>query len=261
MSSHMRFCVLYLGRMDFKRKHLLANGDGEENIRCLVPAILIEHPVLGNILYDTGNSPLSSTVYSEYTNENFPVTEFVSVESALKEKGIAPSDIDLLIISHLHFDHAGGMAYFKGTKAAKNVYIAEGDLRNAYYDALTRGGISPYCKESFDLEGIQFHPISGETALAEDLILFPQECHTPGVTGLILKTQNNGNVIATSDTIYTRYSFENQVPPGGDNAESKKDFFKNLERVKRLQRKYYAALFFGHDEEQIKEWSNRGWMD
>ena len=206
MSSHMRFCVLYLGRMDFKRKHLLANGDGEENIRCLVPAILIEHPVLGNILYDTGNSPLSSTVYSEYTNENFPVTEFVSVESALKEKGIAPSDIDLLIISHLHFDHAGGMAYFKGTKAAKNVYIAEGDLRNAYYDALTRGGISPYCKESFDLEGIQFHPISGETALAEDLILFPQECHTPGVTGLILKTQNNGNVIATSDTIYTRYT-------------------------------------------------------
>ena len=80
------------------------------------------------------------------------MTEFVSVESALKEKGIAPSDIDLLIISHLHFDHAGGMAYFKGTKAAENVYIAEGDLRNAYYDALTRGEISPYCKESFDLE-------------------------------------------------------------------------------------------------------------
>ena len=76
-----------------------------------------------------------------------------------------------------------------------------------------------------------------------------------------MKTQNNGNVIATSDTIYTRYSFENQVPPGGDNAESKKDFFKNLERVKRLQRKYDAALFFGHDDEQIKEWSNRGWMD
>ena len=257
----MKFCVLYLGRMEFKRKHLIAGGDGEEMIRCLVPAVLIRHPVLGNVLYDTGNSPLASCVYSGYTNENFPVTEFVSIESALREKGLTPADIDCLIISHLHFDHAGGMAFFRGTKAIKNVYIAEGDLKNAYYDALTRGELSPYCKESFDIPGIRFRPISGETALAEDLILFPQACHTPGVTGLVLKTKNHGNVIVTSDTVYTRYSWETKTPPGGDNAKSQDDFFKNLELLEAMRRKYDAELFFGHDEEQMKEWTGRGWMD
>lgn len=258
--KQMRISVLYLGRYEFLKKHLVACDSETETIQCLVPAILIEHPELGNILYDTGSTPLYSSEHSDIILDNYPVTEFISIESALAEKGLKPADIDILILSHLHFDHAGGLKYFAGTKAIENVLIAEGDLKQAYCSVMT-GDEGAYCRALFDVKGIRFQTVPDIYALADDITLFTQRCHTPGVIGLILKTVNNGTIITTGDTMYTRESFDNQTPPGGHNSNSQVDFFANLERIKSLQNEHQATLFFGHDEEQVKEWSDRGWLD
>lgn len=256
----MKISVLHLGRLEFLKKHLVSCDSETEKIQCLIPAILIEHPTLGNVLYDTGNSPFYYSEYSQEILDNYPVTEFISIEQALAEKGLKPTDIDVLILSHLHFDHAGGLKYFVGTKAIRNVVVAEGDLKDAFYHVMT-GDEGAYCKSLFDIEGIRFRAINEEVALADDFILLLQQCHTPGVIGLILKTQTNGNIIVTSDTIYTRESFEKSIPPGGNNSKSQKDFFVNLDYIKKLQREYQATLFFGHDEQQIKEWSKNGCIE
>lgn len=258
--NNMRISVLYAGRMDFLKKHLMDCGNDTEMICCLVPALLIQHPTLGNILFDTGNSADSAHVYPHAIADNFPVTDFVSIEDALAEKGLTPADIDILILSHLHFDHAGGLQYFKGTKAIKNVYIAADELKNAFYCAMT-GDEKAYCRTTFNLDDILFHAIDGNTSLADEITLIPQRCHTPGVIGLLLKTKNNGNIFATSDTVYTRESFEKELPPGGDNIASQKDFFENLKVIRGIQKKYDATLFFGHDEAQITEWTKKGWID
>lgn len=256
----MKISMLYLGRYEFLKKHLVACDSDTETIQCLVPAILIQHPTLGNILYDTGSTPLYSSEHSDVIRDNYPVTEFISIEDALAEKGLKPSDIDILILSHLHFDHAGGLKYFVGTKAIKQVLIAEGDLKQAWGSVMT-GDEGAYCRALFDVKGIRFQTIPDTYALADDIILFTQRCHTPGVIGLILKTANHGTIITTGDTIYTRESFENQTPPGGHNSKSQVDFFANLERIKALQKEHQATLFFGHDEKQINEWCANGWIE
>ena len=74
-------------------------------------SLLIQHPTLGNILYDTGNSEHFAALYSEEMLHNYPVTECITIEQALAEKGLKPEDIDLIILSHLHFDHAGGLSH------------------------------------------------------------------------------------------------------------------------------------------------------
>ena len=38
---------------------------------------------------------------------NYPITEMITIEEALAKEGLTPGDIDQLILSHLHFDHAG----------------------------------------------------------------------------------------------------------------------------------------------------------
>ena len=41
---------------------------------------------------------------------------------ALAQEGLTLGDMDQLILSHLHFDHAGGLAAFAGTQAFRHVW-------------------------------------------------------------------------------------------------------------------------------------------
>lgn len=255
----MKISILYLGRLECRRLHLIECDSNETMIKSPVSAILIQHPKLGNILYDTGNSPLYASEYTQDMLTTYPVAEFISIEEALAKKGLKPFDINILIISHLHFDHAGGLKYFVKTKAIQNVIVSEADLKNAYFSVMTGNG-GGYIKSLFDVDGICFKPISNTTQLADDLCLFIQQSHTPGVIGMVLNTATHGNIIATSDTIYTKDNFEQQLPPGGPINKTKKEFFDNLERIQKMQKEYEAILLFGHDYVQIMDWNNKGWI-
>ena len=46
------------------------------------------------------------------------------------QKGLTPDDIDLIILSHLHFDHAGAEALC-GDQGIRRVLVSEADLKNA----------------------------------------------------------------------------------------------------------------------------------
>lgn len=253
----MKISVLYLGRIECKKTHLIECDSESEMIKSPISAMLIEHPTLGNILYDTGNSPFLSTEYPKSVLDTYPVPEFISIEEALKEKGLTPADISMIIISHLHFDHAGGLRYFAGTLAIKNVLVSETELKNAYFQTMTGKG-GAYVKKLFDVDGIMYKTIREDTKLADDMELFIQNSHTPGVIGMLLKTKTKGNIIMTSDTVYTAESYKKELPPGGPINKTKKEFYDNLEKIKGMKEKYSAQLLFGHDYEQIVAWSREG---
>src|SRR3954469_24434448 len=75
-------------------------------MRCL----LVEHPD-ALVLIDTGvGDKESEKFHGIYGIENAPIGAAgpTQLESALAEVGFSPSDVDLVVNSHLHFDHAGG---------------------------------------------------------------------------------------------------------------------------------------------------------
>lgn len=249
----MKIHVLYLGRIECKKDNLVKCADKSEMIKSPISAILIEHPKLGNILYDTGNSPFYTAEYPEETLETYPIPEFISIQEALAQKGFLVSDMDLIVLSHLHFDHAGGLRYFAGTKAAEHVLVAEPELKNAFYQVMT-GQPGAYVKALFDFSGICYQTINETTKLADDVELFIQKSHTPGVIGMRLTTQG-GTLLVTGDTIYTRESYEKEIPPGGNINKTESEFFDNLNRIRQMQKEYQAEVLFGHDYEQIISWS------
>lgn len=63
-----------------------------------------------NMLIDSG---LGSGKLTEKQMRNFGVVRESEVEASLKEIGLSPVDIDYLLMTHLHFDHACGLTRFE----------------------------------------------------------------------------------------------------------------------------------------------------
>ncbi|HET9513125.1 MAG TPA: MBL fold metallo-hydrolase [Gemmatimonadales bacterium] len=73
-------------------------------LRCL----LVEHPV-GLVLIDSGIGNKEDTKFREiYGVENQGKQGATQLEDAMLAAGYRPEDVELVINTHLHFDHAGG---------------------------------------------------------------------------------------------------------------------------------------------------------
>jgi len=80
-------------------------------------AFLIEVPSVGLILIDTGYGNEYFKAVSRFPGRlyNFllPVYQEVPLVDQLKQKGIAPSDISYIFITHFHTDHIAALSDFK----------------------------------------------------------------------------------------------------------------------------------------------------
>lgn len=256
----MEVRILPLGGMDFPKHRLVRCQDPEEMLFSPAWAVLIRHPTLGNVLYDTGHSPAFLQGEMQRVLYDYPIRGIVPIQKALAQVGLTPGDIDQLILSHIHFDHAGGLAAFAGTQAFRHVLVAEADLKQAWW-SVTTGQKGPYIRSLFDLPGIRFETIRDTTWLAEDLDLFVQQAHTPGALGMILKTQHHGTLLTTSDTLATAESYQHDLPPGTAAPAVEAAFHANRRRVQALAAEYQATLLFGHDAAQVQAWAGKGTID
>src|SRR5262245_28721098 len=78
-----------------------------------VPAWLIEHP-RGVVLFDTGLHAVLRTSRDRLRglmrNSVMDLPLGADLTAGLASAGFRPGDIDIVVFSHLHFDHCGGTA-------------------------------------------------------------------------------------------------------------------------------------------------------
>ena len=189
MKKPLRMKILDLGEITCRRKELIQTDSEEAMIISPMEAVLIEHPEAGYLLFDTGNAPDWADIYPASVKALYPISRFVSIEEALRKEGLTTNDISTVIVSHLHFDHAGGLGYFAGTKAGANILVSEAELKdvNEKISAAENGTTGAYIGKLFyQISGIGFKPVSGEYKLAEGVTLFVQSCHTAGLVGMVV---------------------------------------------------------------------------
>lgn len=183
-----------------------------------VTTYLIEHPK-GKILIDTGfNKTVRTDPIKELTWIHNKVNKPVqapgeAVDEVLLSMGVKPSDLDYVVLSHLHTDHASGL---KLVKDAKHLLVSEDELA---YAATEKVKFVHRMWEGVNLKTFKFTPSSyGPVKKSYDLfgdesvVFFSLPGHTPGLAGALI--QNNGKfVVLTSDCGYAHKSWEQMILP------------------------------------------------
>jgi glyoxylase-like metal-dependent hydrolase (beta-lactamase superfamily II) len=223
-----------------------------------IVSVLVRHPEAGNFLFDTGFNLWDAENRTSYQQEAFPIRvsreEFI--DQQLSKVGLGVADIDGILLSHLHWDHADGMTFFTGHKAIQNVYTQTIEAADALiyshggpdyieYDPLFR-------KSVLDLPDIKYHFVDEDTEIFPGIHLITLEGHTRGCLGMVLECEG-GTYIFPGDAIYTP---ENLGPPAKAPGIVKDTaaFFRCVEKVTELQKKTNAKIIYPHDNTIEQNW-------
>jgi glyoxylase-like metal-dependent hydrolase (beta-lactamase superfamily II) len=133
---------------------------------------------------------------------------------ALRAVGVDPASIDFVVVSHLHYDHAGGMVDADGRPNFPRArYVVQRDeAEAAHSDELRLLGIMEV--EQLDLVRAtgQLAEVQGEVELVEGVRVLPTGGHTRGSQAVLLgaadSRQAGSRAIFWGDLIPTRW----QIP-------------------------------------------------
>ena len=208
---------------------------GGEEGKTKVPAcvFLIDHPN-GFTLFDTGFSDRFVGL-QKGLGKIVDMPEEHPIADRLRALEVDPSDIQWIVNSHLHLDHAGG------NHLLPNATIV---IQDSEWEFGFSGKDSAYATEDFDT-GQPVKRITGEHDLYGDgsVILFPTPGHTPGHQSARVLTATGEAVLAGDCCNFRRSLDEMRMPDQVYNADHYRGSLSKLSDLRRAG----AKIFFGHD--------------
>lgn len=213
--------------------------------------VLIEHPE-GRMLWDTGVPRNWETHWVDGGFQDmFPVKEDVEAQEGWLDSGLAqleltPEDIDLLVLSHLHYDHTGNVRVFDNGKTR---IIAHND---ELAGVKTFDGPVDGAHLASEYTGVNIEGTAGDVEILPGVTLISTPGHTWGTMSLMVDLPNDGTKIFTSDAIYLRESYG---PPaaGSPIVWDNRKWLESVEKIRTIADRTGAEIIFGHDEEQVKD--------
>ena len=134
---------------------------------------------------------------------------------ALRAVGVDPASIDFVVVSHLHYDHAGGMVDADGVPNFPRArYVVQRDEAEAAHgDELRLVGIME--REQLDLvrSAGQLAEVAGEVELVSGVSVLPTGGHTRGSQAVLLGTPSEGRPDEGGDAVVERAIFWGDLIP------------------------------------------------
>jgi len=135
-----------------------------EDQRMPVYVHVIDHPE-GRVLVDTGMTELHPLV-----------ADMDPRLDPLSKQDFDLGAIDIVVNTHLHFDHCGGNHLFAG----KPIYVQRRELDDA------RSQDDYTIREWVEAPGVRYVPVDGELELLPGVRLVPAPGHTPGTQVVVV---------------------------------------------------------------------------
>src|SRR5215470_10974388 len=192
-----------------------------------VHGFVVTHPG-GAVLVDTGvGGP--EDVLADWRVVN------TSVADALAEIDMSPADIDMVINTHLHFDHCGQNSVFRHAPC----YVQRAELARAKRE-------DPELCHWFDFMNARFELLDGDTQIVPGLEVLATPGHTSGHQSVVVTGVDGEPDVLIGDAAYTTAQFsgppDDELPEG--QAADPAAWRASLGRIKSVQA---ARVHFCHD--------------
>ena len=229
--------ALQNGFIGFQRSGLFYGEFSAETVQIPIACWLVR---TGDsmILFDTGLSPravpglMRNDPMARFTEEDLLVHRLDLV-------GLEPDNVDLVVLSHLHYDHAGSAQLFPKSE----LIVQKDEYAYAHYPASFFESF--YYRKNFDLPGYRWRLLDGDTELAPGVTALRTDGHTPGHQSLLVELPESGPVILAADSCYWLAHVEQERPPGV--VWNPTLAMHSIKRLKTLARLTGARIFPGHD--------------
>jgi N-acyl homoserine lactone hydrolase len=198
----------------------------ERYLKVPFPAFLVEHPGVGPILIDTGLHPSVAVdpkqnlgrLGASVVFRGIKMDPSQAVAAQLRERAVDPGDVKLVVMTHLHLDHASAMSEFPDAAFV----FTKREWEAATSDGQLHGYVRRQFDHAFDYRTLDFE--SGETdsfatfGRSFDLLgdgsvrVVYTPGHTHGHQSVILRLRDREALIA-GDAIYTMRTLRESLLP------------------------------------------------
>jgi N-acyl homoserine lactone hydrolase len=212
-AAAVKLYAMNCGDLEFSDVGMFADDGSMRGVaRSLVdPCYLIRHPA-GDLLWDSGVPDAIADAADGVRPEGFPVHVMRTTKLAaeLADLGLAPTDIEFVSFSHMHFDHTGNANLF-----AASTWIVDADERAAMFSEKARGSdeFANYSAlenaKTVQIEGDAGYDVFGDGSVT----IHQAPGHTPGHTVLLVKLPQSGPVLLTGDMWHLAESRDKRLVP------------------------------------------------
>jgi N-acyl homoserine lactone hydrolase len=163
------------------------------------------------IVVDTSVNPEGKP--NEFMNESFERSREQIPENALKAAGVDVKDVEYVVLTHLHWDHAGNCGLFPDAR----IVVQEEELRYAIAPGrfFRKGFLSP--ESGWPIAPPYIVPnlttVRGEHEITPGVTVVPAPGHTPGSQAVVVQTAS-GPYVIMGDSMMTYDNIESDCPPG-----------------------------------------------
>ena len=234
--------ILPAGFLTLDRSILVAGTDMGVKIRVPVYAVLLMHDE-GPILVDAGMHPLGLTEPERAWGPRAriirpEITAADMIEARLAELGVKPADLRMVILTHMHWDHTGGLAGLRDCP----IVVQWAEHRFAFApDGFVAG---QYMRNHIDVP-VAWEPIEGDRILVPGVSVIRTTGHSPGHQSVLVRLDSGGWYLITGDAVST---LENvQLKLAGSNVWDAQRAAESISRLEHLGQLLGAELFPSHD--------------
>ncbi|HEX7758257.1 MAG TPA: N-acyl homoserine lactonase family protein [Caulobacteraceae bacterium] len=236
------------GHLDSAAASMGLAGGAADRVRAPMPFYVIDHPK-GLALFDCGLHEGMLDPQERYRlrlgaqGMNVELTPDATPTARMQALDFDPAKVAFVVLSHLHFDHAGGLHQFPNA----TVVVQKREWEAGFDDELAaRYGLP---KVYFDL-GHKVKTIEGEHDLFGDgsVTCLPSHGHTPGHQSLRVRGEGSDHIL-TADACYFCDVVRSRTFPAFADAGAMN---RSLDALLGLMEPE-TVMVFGHDPDQWGE--------
>jgi glyoxylase-like metal-dependent hydrolase (beta-lactamase superfamily II) len=166
---------------------------------------------------DTG---FDNVEFGKVLGDSYGVSDWQPADVVLKRIGIDPAEVDTMILTHNHFDHAGGVEFFPNA----HVYFQGREVSKYLWAKSLPDRLSTWLTTAVDpdlmlwlvnrMKQGRLTLLEGEHEVMPGVRIVPaHDTHTAGSQYVTVETANGGRFLLAGDNCYV---FENFTGRGGD---------------------------------------------